>query len=49
MLIIGLLELVSCLVTNYYCDRMYRKRWIMIFMVFSGAVGVVIQFATAKS
>jgi len=28
---------------------MYRKRWIMIFMVLSGAIGLLIQFAVAKS
>ena len=49
MLIIGILEFVSCLVTNYYCDKMHRKRWIMIFMVLSGAIGLIMQFAVAKS
>lgn len=49
MLIIGMLELVGCLVTNFYCDRMYRKRWIIIFMILSGSVGLMIQFAKTKS
>lgn len=49
MLIIGTLEFISCLITNHYCDKMYRKRWIMIFMVLSGSVGLLIQFTTTKS
>lgn len=46
MLVIGCLELGSCLVTNFYCDKMMRKRWIIIFMCLSGAMGVLIQLVS---
>jgi hypothetical protein len=49
MLIIGFLELGTCLAANYFCDKMQRKRWIMIMMALSGGIGLFIQFTTQKS
>ena len=49
MLIIGTLELISCLVTNVYCDRMYRKRWIMTFMVAAGIIGLIDELTVESS
>ena len=49
MLIIGTLELISCLITNFYCDRMYRKRWIMTFMVAAGIIGIIDQLTVQSS
>lgn len=49
MLIIGVLEFVSCLITNYYCEKMHRKRWIIIFMTISGGIAMLIQFTKQSS
>ena len=49
MLVIGCLELGSCIFTNFFCDKMLRKTWIIIFMVSSGAFGVLIQVTGVAS
>jgi hypothetical protein len=49
MLIIGGMELVTCLIANYFCDRMYRKISIIILMIIAGCVGIFIQFTSTKS
>jgi uncharacterized protein YjfI (DUF2170 family) len=49
MLIIGGMELITCLIANYFCDKMYRKISIIILMIISGCVGIFIQFTSTKS
>jgi len=44
MLIIGALEFVAYFITNIYCHKMKRKRWLIFFMLLSGAIGILFQF-----
>ena len=48
MLIIGALEFVAYFITNIYCHKMKRKRWLIFFMLISSAIGILFQFVLRK-